>query len=218
MMSWLQDPAAMVAHWPLLAMPFVVALAMFLKYVVPPFPGDSVMLLGFFLSSHGGSPPWIMVAAVCLGGLLGAACAFYLGRRLGAPLLDLLERRSSQKVPVDKLRHVFRTFGEKSLLLNRFLPILRSFMLYAAGASGLRTGPAIFWSFWSNFLFALLLAAIGHNVSSSWPEIVAIFQNVGRGAGLVAVVLLAVLLGAGLLWRRRAARQAAEVEALALDK
>lgn len=201
-MSWLQDPAALVAHWPLMALPFLVGFAAFAKYVVPPFPGDSLMLLGFFLSAHGGSPSWTIVLGACCGGLLGAACAFYLGRRLGMPLLAKLEERSARRLPVEKLRQLFRTFGEKSLLLNRFLPILRSFMLYAAGASGLRAGPSIFWSAWSNLFFALLLALIGRNVSSSWPEIVALFQSVGRGAGLAAIVFLALAVLASKLWRR----------------
>lgn len=202
-MSWLQDPAALVAHWPLMALPFLVGFAAFAKYVVPPFPGDSVMLVGFFLSAHGGSPAWTIVLGACCGGLLGAACAFYLGRRLGMPLLARIEQRSSRKLPIEKLRQLFRTFGEKSLLLNRFLPILRSFMLYAAGASGLRAGPSIFWSAWSNLFFALLLALIGHNVSASWPEIVALFQNVGRGAGLAALAALVLAVLASKLWRLR---------------
>ena len=192
-MSWLEDPTTVVAHWPLMALPFLVALSAFLKYVVPPFPGDSVMLVGFFLSAHGGSPPWTIVMAAFAGGLLGAVCAFFLGQRLGAPLLERLEASTTRKVPVARLRHLFQTFGERALLLNRFLPVLRSFMLYAAGASGLRAGPAIFWSACSNLLFALALALIGHNVSASWPEIVALFRSVGRSAGLVALVILVLI-------------------------
>lgn len=207
-MSWLQDPAALVATWPVMALPFVVALAAFLKYVFPPFPGDSLMLLGFFLSARGGSPQWTIVAGACFGGLFGAALAFYLGRRLGMPILLRIEERTT-KVPVEKLRRLFHLFGEKSLLLNRFLPILRSFMLYAAGASGLKAGPAIFWSACSNLVFALVLALIGHNVSASWPEIVALFQQVGRGAGVAALGLLALALAARAIWRRRAARDLA---------
>lgn len=207
-MSWLQDPAALVAHWPVMALPFVVALAAFLKYVFPPFPGDSLMLLGFFLSAQGGSPQWTIVAGACFGGLFGAALAFYLGRKLGMPILEKIEQRTT-KVPVEKLRRLFCTFGEKALVLNRFLPILRSFMLYAAGASGLKAGPAIFWSACSNLVFALVLALIGHNVSASWPEIVALFQQVGRGAGYAALGLLALGLAARAIWRRRAARDLA---------
>ncbi len=203
-MSWLQDPTALVADWPLMALPFMVALAAFLKYVVPPFPGDSLMLLGFFLSARGGSPQWTIVAGACCGGLVGAAVAFYLGRRLGTPVLLRIEERTT-KVPVEKMRKIFCTFGEKALLLNRFLPVLRSFMLYAAGASGLKAGPALFWSAWSNLIFALVLTLIGHNVSASWPEIVALFQQVGRGAGYAAVGLLALGLAARALWRRRSA-------------
>ena len=203
-MSWLEDPAAVVAHWPLFALPLLVALAAFLKYVVPPFPGDSVMLVGFFLSAHGGSPIWTIALGAFLGGLAGAAGAFQLGRHLGTPVLDRLEQRGGKRVPVEKMRQLFQTFGEKALLLNRFLPIVRSFMLYAAGASGLRRGPAIFWSAGSNLLFTLLLAFVGHNVSASWPEIVALFKSVGRGAGALALGLLAAFLLLRWLLRRQA--------------
>lgn len=206
-MSWLEDPATVVAHWPLIMLPFLVGVAAFLKYVVPPFPGDSVMLVGFFLSARGGSPSWAIVLGAFTGGLLGAACAFHLGERLGSKVLERLEERGDRKIPVDKLRRLFQTFGEKALLLNRFLPILRSFMLYAAGASGLRAGPAIFWSAGSNLLFAILLAFIGSNVSASWPEIVALFRKVGSGAGIVALVLLAALVIFRILLRRRKEEQ-----------
>ncbi len=158
-MSWLQDPAALVATWPVMALPFLVALAAFLKYVVPPFPGDSLMLLGFFLSAHGGSPQWTIVAGACFGGLFGAALAFYLGRRLGMPILlqgssSAAPRRRStscagSSAPSAK-RRCCSTASCPSCAASCFTP---------PAPPACEAGPAIFWSACSNLVFALVLAA-----------------------------------------------------------
>ena len=47
-MTWLDDPMSLALALPTLALPLIAFVATWLKYVVPPFPGDGVLLACFF--------------------------------------------------------------------------------------------------------------------------------------------------------------------------
>lgn len=202
-MSWLEDPAVLVATWPAFVVPLVVFLSAYLEYVFPPIPGDTLILLGFFLAGHGAAEPAVIFAAAFVGATLGAGSAFLLGRRYGSPLLERFATWSGQEAPTHRLRRLFGLFGEKVLALNRFLPFMRIFLLYAAGASAQRFGRSMVWTAVSNLLFVGLLGWIGNHAASSWEEIQAAFRTVGGGMAALAVALVVVWWIGRAWWQRR---------------
>src|SRR5215510_785873 len=123
MTPWLEDPVAAALLLPPLVLPLFVFVSAFLEYVVPPFWGDTFMLVGFFLAAQGVAPPVVIFAMALLGSILGAAVAFRLGERFGFAVLHrlpLFSRRSEERV-----ERLFRRFGEPLLAANRFVPLVR---------------------------------------------------------------------------------------------
>lgn len=200
-LTWLDDPAALVATWPVFALPLMVFVSAYIEYVFPPYPGDSLILLGFFLAAHGAAEPWLIFLVALLGASLGAATAYQLGQRFGVVVMERFARFSGRETPLARLRHLFGLFGEKVLALNRFLPFLRNFLLYAAGASAQRFGAAMAWTALSNLLFVSVLAWLGGHAAASWGDIQHSFKSFG---GVLAVVAIVLLCGFGIA--RRIAR------------
>jgi membrane-associated protein len=191
-MSWLDDPVAAAMLLPPFLVPLLVFASALLEYVFPPWWGDTVILLGFFLAAQGGGagPMWIFAAAVS-GSLVGSIAAYGLGRRYGMSVVERIVRQRRRSESWGRTRDLFRRFGERVLMLNRFLPFVRGVMLYAAGALGMRFWPTVIYCGVSNLAFVTLLMWLGFVTSGSWELLVEAAGNASRWLGIAALVIAA---------------------------
>lgn len=180
----------------------LVALFAWLEYVFPPSPGDSTMLFAFFLAGQGVlSLPAVAVAALA-GSVLGAMTAYAIGARLGRGYFFL--RSAWARDELRRIEGWFARRGARLLLVNRFLPGVRGFFLYAAGIGRLGLRPALVYSTASNVLWVALLAWGGMNLGSSWEEVRGVFRRYVWG--IAAFLTVYVILAVARARRRRAAR------------
>jgi membrane protein DedA with SNARE-associated domain len=136
---------------------FVLAGAAAIEYVFPPFPGDFVTLLGAVLVTAAAWSWYGVLSAVMLGAGLGAALVFELGRRWG-------RRRRAAGVDaalLDRLVARFQRHGAVYLVLNRFVPGVRSLFFVAAGLAGMRRAPVYAFALLSALLWNLVLVGLG---------------------------------------------------------
>lgn len=171
------------------------------EYLVPPFPGDTVVVAGAALVAAAGWPALPVVLATTAGAVLGAWIDLWIGRWwVDSGRLDRLSPRSRRVVDgwVDR----FRRGGAGWLLVNRFVPGVRPLFFVAAGVAGVRTAPAlaaagISAAAWNGLLVGAGLAA-GRNVErlGEWVS----RYNAGVGV-LIAVLLVAIAWRARASWR-----------------
>ena len=198
-MPWLDDPLAAVAALPAFALPLFIRVSAALEYIIPPYWGDMFVLLGFFVAGQGLAPPWLIFAAAFVGSAAGAMVAYALGKRFGLRLAQKLTFRRRPRSR-DRLKRLLERFGEKLLLVNRFVPIIRGMLLYGAGALELRPGRTLIYSSVSNAGWLGILMALGLYTAGTWEEIVATFTRYNRIFGSVAIVL--VTFWAAVWWHR----------------
>ena len=164
----------------------VVALAGAGEYLLPPIPGDTLMLFGFFLAGRGDLPLAAVAAAAMLGSMAGAHAAFILGRRLGKSYFFIRRSRIAASVlPV--LERYFERFGVGMVLVNRFLPVFRGFFLFAAGMGKMPAAATFACATLSNAAWILLIAYVGHRFGTSWSRLQGMFQSY---VGVLGVVVL----------------------------
>lgn len=201
-MSWLDQLLTHAALLPPALLTLFVFVSAWLEFVFPPYVGDSAMLLGFFLAGQGVvSPVEIFVAAV-FGSILGSVVAFLIGERYGQAVLSKISFKKKRFEVSDRLKELFGTYGEAVLLVNRFIPFFRNFMLYGAGAFKLRPAPALLANAVSVVAFVSLLMGIGLWTAGSWEQIQAAFQNFYRIIGIVVVLAVSAWLMALVLRSR----------------
>ncbi len=164
----------------------------FLEYVFPPFPGDTLTLLGAFLITAKHWSFAFVFTSVLAGSGLGAMAAFWVGTWLE-------RKRKSRKAGdssavIDRLVERFRRHGEAFLVINRFLPAVRSLFFVAAGMAGMRARWVLAYSLVSAALWTLLLIALGSSVGASFEDLerffVAYSKLVWGGFALLAVLWL----------------------------
>ncbi len=207
-MTLLEDYAArlsdVVAHTGPFA-PAVLVGASFVEYVFPPFPGDTIVLLGAWYAAHGALSWPAAFAAVTLGAVLGA----WVDWRIGRALAPSIESRAAARGALDAARlarveAAYRRWGAWLLVANRFLPGIRAFLFVAAGASGIPLARVLLLGAASAALWNALLLAAGSLLVRNVDELIALAERYTNAAwAILAVVVVGAVARA--VWRRRVA-------------
>ena len=106
----------------------------------PLLPGDSLLFTGGLLAAAPHPPVniWVLVASVSVVAVLGDQCAYFIGRRIGPALFDKEDSRLFKKHYVTESHAFFERHGAKTIILARFVPIVRTFTPVLAGVSYMR--------------------------------------------------------------------------------
>ncbi len=106
----------------------------------PLLPGDSLLFTGGLLAAAPNPPVniWVLAISVSVVAVLGDQCAYFIGRRIGPALFDKEDSRFFKKHYVTQSHAFFEKHGPKTIILARFVPIVRTFTPVLAGVSYMR--------------------------------------------------------------------------------
>ncbi len=213
-MSALQQLDRLVAEAGAGLVPLLTA-ASLVEYVFPPFPGDTITLIGAMLAVRGQLPLWVVFVACTAGSALGAVLDYLFGVWLGRRLAHPRGRASWIRwLPPERLARVeaqYRRFGPWLILANRFVPVTRALFFVFAGMSQLGLAKTVALGALSAMVFNALLLGVAVEVGANLDRLSAVFAELDRGVvALVGGAALVVALG--WWWRRRQARAKAGVQ------
>jgi membrane-associated protein len=103
-------------------------------------PGDSLLFTCGLLITAGtlDFPLWAAVALICVAAILGDQAGYVFGKKVGPSLFNRPDSRLFKQENVVKAHEFFEKYGPKSLVLARFVPIVRTFTPIIAGVSGMK--------------------------------------------------------------------------------
>ena len=105
-------------------------------------PGDSLLFFAGFLASEAGGNklPALPIVVVCvvLAAIAGDQVGFFFGRAVGPSLFDRPKSRLFNPRNVVKAHQFFERHGPKTIVLARFVPIVRTFAPIVAGVGQMR--------------------------------------------------------------------------------
>jgi membrane protein DedA with SNARE-associated domain len=176
----------------------VLGLAALLEYVSPPFPGDTILLLGGVYAVRGQNSPVLVFLAVTVGSVLGSAINYGVGRLVA----DRIDRQPEGRLflglshaRIIDIQQKMRHRGPVVILLNRFLPTFRAVLFVAAGAARMPFARVMALGAASAMAWNLLLLAVGYAVGGNAERLESILRSyqvvVAVLVGGVVLVLLA---------------------------
>jgi membrane-associated protein len=122
--------------------------------VVTPFlPGDSLLFIIGAFAANGIFDPWLIVGLLLSAAVLGDNCNYFIGRFLGKKLFANPQSRIFRKDYLDQTHAFFEKHGGKTLVVARFVPIVRTFAPFVAGMGEMHyfrflafsIGGGLFW-------------------------------------------------------------------------
>jgi membrane protein DedA with SNARE-associated domain len=178
----------------------------YLENVVPPIPGDMIVVFGGYLAGLGRVDLVAVVVLATVAGALGFMSVYMVGRYIGEAVLDPQRARWVPKAAAWKARGWLRRWGYGVVAANRFLSGARSVISLMVGAAEMRPGPVALWATVSAALWTSLIAYLGAVVGDNWTVIGDWLTRYGQ-AVTVALVAGAVVYFGAKVWRRRRSSQ-----------
>ena len=122
-------------------------------FVVTPFlPGDSLLFVAGALAALGGMDIIVLLAVLGGAAVLGNMLNYQIGRFLGPKVFHWEQSRFFNKVALEKTHAFYEKHGGKTLVISRFLPLLRTFAPFVAGIGAMT---------YARFTFFNLVGGIG---------------------------------------------------------
>jgi len=135
----LLDFVAAYGHW-VYALLFAIVFAE-TGFVVTPFlPGDSLLFAAGALAAAGGLNWWVLTILLIVAAFTGNAVNYTIGRFVGPRIFTAADDTGiSQKLlnreHLQRAHAFFEQYGGKAVVLSRFVPIVRTFLPFVAGAA-----------------------------------------------------------------------------------
>jgi membrane protein DedA with SNARE-associated domain len=161
-----------------------------LELVGIPFPAETILITAGAAASAGNlSLPAVMVVAA-IAAVLGATGGYWIGRIGGRPLLNRLVARGWPKQQqVLRVESFFQRHGGKSLVGARFVPFVRVFAPWMAGAAHMPVRRFLVWNVAGGVTWVVLVAGAGFVFGKS---VIAAAHALGLWGVAVVVALAAV--------------------------
>ncbi|MFG2607546.1 DedA family protein [Streptomyces sp. NPDC048514] len=152
-------------------------------------PGDSLLFTcGLLITSHQlDFPLWAAIALICAAAVLGDQAGYMFGKKVGPSLFNRPDSRLFKQENVTKAHEFFEKYGPKSLILARFVPIVRTFTPIIAGVSGMK-----YRSFVTFNVIGGVLWGAGVTLLGSWLGNIG-FVKSNIEAILILIVLVSVI-------------------------
>ncbi|MFH1189515.1 MAG: DedA family protein [Candidatus Omnitrophota bacterium] len=103
-------------------------------FVVTPFlPGDSLLFVLGTFSAKGAFNPVILTGTLMLAAIAGDSINYAIGKYFGDRLIRARNIPFFNKEHLDKTHHFYKKYGGKTIILARFIPVVRTFAPFVAG-------------------------------------------------------------------------------------
>ena len=161
--------------------------------VVTPFlPGDSLLFAAGALAASGALDVRLLLVLLVAAAVAGDAVNYSIGRAVGARVIRRAEvdprwRRWINPAHIAKAHEFFERHGGKAIVLARFMPIIRTFVPFVAGAAEMTYPSFAFYNVTGGIAWVVICVGAGY-IFGNVPVVKENFTLVALG--IVAVSLL----------------------------
>lgn len=128
-------------------------------------PGDSLLFTTGLLIAHGEYikyPLWLVCALISIAAIAGDQAGYLFGRKVGPALFRRPNSRLFKQENVEKAHEFFEKHGAKSIVLARFVPIVRTFTPIIAGVSRMNYRTFVLYNVLGGILWGSGVTCLGY--------------------------------------------------------
>ena len=134
-------------------------------------PGDSLLVTaGVFAGAGQLKLAWLL-SVVTLCAIAGDQVGYWIGRRAGQGLYRREESRFFKKRHVERAHEFYERYGGKTVILARFVPIIRTFCPPVAGAAQMSYARYLVYDICGGFLWVWSMVLVGYTLGRTIPNV-----------------------------------------------
>ena len=168
--------------------------------VIAPFlPGDSLLFAAGAIAALEGSPlsPVWLVILLSAAAILGDAVNYTVGRRIGPSIFHSSTSRLLNRKHLEKTRKFYEKYGGRTIIIARFVPIVRTFAPFVAGIGEMRYARFALYNVTGGIAWVGLFVVAGY-LFGNLPIVQRNFHVV-----ILAIIVLSVIPIVVEAWRAR---------------
>ncbi|NHZ38881.1 VTT domain-containing protein [Massilia aquatica] len=154
------------------------------------FPGDTLLFIAGAACATGQLDPWILTALLITAAVTGNTVNYWIGEKIGQRVFTH-NYRWINKDALHRTHDFFEKHGGKTIILARFVPVVRTFAPFVAGVSDMTHARFQFYNFAGAILWVVSLVTAGY-FFGNLPIVrdnLTIIVMLGVGAAVVPLAL-----------------------------
>jgi membrane-associated protein len=161
--------------------------------VVTPFlPGDSLLFAAGALAAAGGLDVWLVMSLLIVAAVLGDAVNYAAGKFVGPRVFSATNdssrlHRLLNRDHLNRTHAFFEKYGGKAVVLGRFVPIVRTFVPFVAGAGAMTYATFALYNVVGAVIWVALCTAAGYAFGNV-PIVQKHFSLVALGIVFVSLI------------------------------
>lgn len=135
------------------------------------FPGDSLLFTAGFLASQGFFNVWALGIGSFIFAVLGDSIGYSIGHKFGRRIFSKEDSIVFHKDHLKKAEAFYEKHGGKTIILARFIPVIRAFAPVVAGVGSMKYSTFITYNLVGGFLWAMGMTFLGYFLGSIIPDV-----------------------------------------------
>ncbi len=134
-------------------------------------PGDSLLVTAGLVASQGKMNFLILNGLLMAAAVLGDSTGYAIGYFAGPKIFNRPDSLFFKREYLERTHQFFERYGGKTILLARFVPIVRTFAPTVAGAGKMSYKKFLFYNVIGGVLWVLAMLSVGYFLGRSFPNI-----------------------------------------------
>lgn len=132
-------------------------------FVVTPFlPGDSLLFAAGAIASLGALDIGLVILLLLAAAIIGDTLNYWIGHFFGQKIVDNPKIKFINQEHIDKTEQFYKKYGGKTIILARFVPIVRTFAPFVAGVGNMNYRKFIMFNIIGGVLWVMLFTLLGY--------------------------------------------------------
>src|SRR5271169_4558397 len=161
-------------------------------------PGDSLLVTAGVFAAAGHLKIGMLLSFVTLCAIAGDQVGYFIGRKAGQNLYNRKDSRFFKKRHLESAHEFYERNGGKTIILARFVPIIRTFCPPVAGAAGMSYGRYLLYDIAGGIAWVWSMTLLGYSLGRTIPNIDKRMHYV-----IAIVILLSLMPAAYQAWKAR---------------
>jgi membrane protein DedA with SNARE-associated domain len=181
-----------------------------LESTLVPIPSELVMPFAGFLASRGEFSLPVVLVINSVAAVVGSGICYWIGAVGGKPLLRKYGKYVLiRQKDIEKTENWFTRHGKATILIGRFLPVVRHIISVPAGIARMPLVPFFTQTFLGATVWGAFLIMVGYELGERWDSVGHRIKSVDLVVGVLIIVVF-VALAIRFVIRRRRERNVAD--------
>jgi len=167
--------------------------------VTPFLPGDSLLFAAGVFASMGSLNVVVIILMLCGAAVLGDTVNYWVGHFIGPRLFRGEKIRFLNQKHLDRTHEFFEKYGAETIIIARFVPIVRTFAPFVAGVGSMSYARFITYNVFGGVLWVIVLTSGGYFFANT-----AVVRD-HFSLVVVAIIIISILPGVYEFLRQRRA-------------